>query len=135
MSRHRRLVPLLLLAGGLVLSAGCQGRKKEGDFTPAPEKARQALEAGVSHLQNGNGPRLAVPALAAAALLAALAWCSPKAHRAEDFVPPEETARAALDAYLRAWSRGDTAQRVPDTDPAVMGADTLRSQGRTLSAY
>ena len=56
MSRHRRLVPLLLLAGGLVLSAGCQGRKKEGDFTPAPEKARQALEAGLSHLQNGNSP-------------------------------------------------------------------------------
>ena len=82
-----------------------------------------------------NGLRQALPAGLAAVVLAALGGCSPKAHRSEDFIPPEETSRAALDVYLRAWSRGDTAQRVPDTDPAVMGADTLRQKGRTLTAY
>ena len=77
----------------------------------------------------------ALAALVAAVLLPPLAGCSQKAHRNEDFVPSEHSARSALDAYLRAWARGDTAQRVPGTEPAVMSADTLRGQNRTLTAY
>jgi hypothetical protein len=48
---------LLSLAGGLLLLAGCSktGGRVE-DFTPPGEKARQALEAGLNHLQGGNPP-------------------------------------------------------------------------------
>lgn len=55
--------------------------------------------------------------------------------RAEDFVPPEATARAALDAYLTAWAAGDTGVTVPGTQPPVVVADELRTKGRTLAGY
>lgn len=62
------------------------------------------------------------------------AGCS-RNPRAEDFVPPEDAARAALDAYLKAWAAGDTGDAVPGTDPPVMVADELRADGRTLAGY
>lgn len=70
--------------------------------------------------------------LALVALL--VAGCS-RAQRNEDFVPPEDAARAALEAYLRAWVQGQTAQAVPDTSPPVMCMDELRQKGRTLKRY
>jgi hypothetical protein len=76
---------------------------------------------------------LATPALAA--LFAALTGCGPPAHRAEDYVPPQDAGRAALDAYLQSWLRGETSQQVAGTNPAVMSADTLRNQNRTLTGY
>lgn len=69
-----------------------------------------------------------------AALLAAGAACS-RRSRTEDFVPTQDAARAALEAYLKAWARGDTAQAVPDASPPVMAVDDLRGRGRTLKAY
>lgn len=70
------------------------------------------------------------------ALLAALgSGCSRRGQRNEDFVPAEAAARDALEAYLRAWSRGDTAQTVPDTRPPVMVIDDFRGKGRTLTGY
>ena len=68
-----------------------------------------------------------------AILFVACAGCS-RAQRNEDFVPQEDTARAALDAYLRAWSQGHTAQTIPGTNPPVMVVDDLR-QKRTLKRY
>jgi hypothetical protein len=67
-------------------------------------------------------------ALTLAALLAGTG-CS-RAQRNEDFVPKEDTARAALDAYLRAWSQGQTGQAVPDTSPPIMAVDELSQQKR-----
>ncbi|MBX9584205.1 MAG: hypothetical protein K2X87_28230 [Gemmataceae bacterium] len=78
----------------------------------------------------GSRPPLAWAAL----VLLAAAGCD-RNPRAEDFVPPEEAARAALDAYLRAWAAGSTADPVPGTRPPVQVADELRSKGRTLSGY
>jgi len=72
--------------------------------------------------------------LAAACALAAAGGCS-RAQRNDDFLPREEVARAALDAYLQAWSRGSTAQAVPGTSPPVMVNDELRLKGRTLKGY
>jgi hypothetical protein len=55
MGRNGTLGPLLLLAGGVLLSAGCsRARKNAEDFTPSSEKARQALEAALTHWQAGN---------------------------------------------------------------------------------
>lgn len=67
--------------------------------------------------------------------VAACVGCSGPGHRAEDFIPTEEAARAALAAYLGAWKRGDTAPQVPDTRPPVLVADELRGAGRTLAGY
>lgn len=66
--------------------------------------------------------------------LVAAAGCSGD-PRAEDFVPPEDAARAALEAYLRAWAAGDTGPTVPGTNPSVAVADELRQKGRTLAGY
>jgi hypothetical protein len=79
-----------------------------------------------------SGRRWRLAAALAATLLAV--GCS-RAQRNEDFTPSEVASRAALEAYLRAWSRGDTATTVPDTQPPVMVADNLRTQGRTLAGY
>jgi hypothetical protein len=60
--------------------------------------------------------------------------CSRK-QRNEDFVPSEGAAKAALEAYLQAWSAGSTTQAVPETNPPVMVVDELRLKGRTLKGY
>ena len=70
----------------------------------------------------------------AAALLAATLGCA-RSQRGEEFVPRDEAARAALDAYLRSWSQGSTAQEVPGTNPPVMVVDELNRKGRTLKSY
>ncbi len=67
-------------------------------------------------------------------LAAACVGCS-RSQRNEDFVPSEDAARAALEAYLSAWARGDRSPTVPDTKPAVMVADELRAKGRPLTGY
>ena len=61
-------------------------------------------------------------------LLAVSLGCS-RSQQPEEFIPREEAARTALDAYLRAWSRGLTDQTVPDTNPPVMVVDELRKKG------
>jgi hypothetical protein len=62
------------------------------------------------------------------------AGCS-RPQRNEDFVPREDAARASLEAYLQAWSRGETEQAVAGTSPPVMVNDELRLKGRTLRGY
>lgn len=61
--------------------------------------------------------------------------CTGASQRNEDFVPSEDAARAALEAYLSAWKRGDKTQMVPDTRPPVLVADELRATGRALSEF
>lgn len=73
-------------------------------------------------------------------LLAAVAGCS-RSQRDEDFIPPGDAARSAVDAALRAWAdgdpvRGDAAQPVPGTgSPRVLFADSVRVKGRKLAGY
>ncbi|HET6575916.1 MAG TPA: hypothetical protein VFG68_20105 [Fimbriiglobus sp.] len=66
--------------------------------------------------------------------VAATAGCG-GSQRNEDFVPSEDAARTALEAYLSAWKRGDISQSVPGTRPPVLVADELRAKGRTLSEF
>jgi hypothetical protein len=73
-------------------------------------------------------------ALTLAILLSAGLGCSRK-QRNEDFVPREDAAHAALQAYLHAWSSGSTTQAVPDTSPPVMAVDEIRLKGRTLRGH
>jgi hypothetical protein len=74
--------------------------------------------------------------LAAGLALAVLAGvgCS-RGQRNEDFVPREESAKAALDAYLAAWQRGESSQTVGGTNPTVMVVDDTRLKGRVLKSY
>jgi hypothetical protein len=67
-------------------------------------------------------------------LLIAVLGCG-GSQRNEDFIPSEAAARAALEAYLSAWKRGDKSPTVPDTQPPVLVADELRAKGRTLSEF
>jgi hypothetical protein len=72
--------------------------------------------------------------LIAAGLLLVGFGCS-RTQRSEDFVPREESARQAVDAYLRAWTGGSTSQSVPDSNPPVKVSDELRRNGRVLKSY
>ena len=56
-------------------------------------------------------------------------------NRHDDFIPREDVARTALDAYLHAWSAGNKSPDVPDTNPPVSVIDDLRLKGRTLTGY
>jgi hypothetical protein len=71
-------------------------------------------------------------------LLLAAAGCS-RHQRNEDFIPPGDAARSAVDAALRSWANGDPvrgdAQRVPGTSPEVLLADAVRMKGRKLAGY
>lgn len=69
-----------------------------------------------------------------AVLLAACVGCS-RSPTAEEFVPAEDAARAALDSALGAWARGEAGSPVPGTHPPVQVADGLRTKGRTLMKY
>jgi hypothetical protein len=60
--------------------------------------------------------------------------CGPS-QKNEDFVPAEDAARAALEAYLKAWAAGDKNPTVPGTSPAVQVVDDYRGKGRTLTEY
>jgi len=73
--------------------------------------------------------------LVCVALLAAGVGCSGRSPRAEDFVPVEAAARAALDASFKAWAAGDAGSRAAGTATPVEVADGLRTKGRTLVSY
>lgn len=70
-------------------------------------------------------------ALISAALLLALGpGCGGSAA-----VPSTETARAAVDAALTAWSRGEQPGALPGTEPPVFVHDTPWAQGRGLTSF
>src|SRR5262249_16793853 len=65
-----------LLAAGLLLAAGCsRGPKKDEDFPPPHDKAKQALEAALNHWQGGHPPG-GVPGATPAVEVVDSAWKS-----------------------------------------------------------
>jgi hypothetical protein len=74
------------------------------------------------------GVRLPIAALVALAL----AGCGERGRKAEEFIPPEDPARLALEASLSAWRAGTPGVQVPDTSPVVNFADTQKEAGRRL---
>ena len=77
--------------------------------------------------------RLLVHLFVAAALVTGLG-CG-RTPKNDDFVPHEQVARSALEAYLVAWSGGSKSPDVPGTNPPVSVVDELRLKGRTLTGY
>jgi hypothetical protein len=71
---------------------------------------------------------------AAAGGLLALAGCS-KGGRVEDFTPPTDGARKALEAALKHWQGGHPPGAVPGTSPAVEVVDSKWKAGQQLKAF
>ncbi|MBX9584204.1 MAG: hypothetical protein K2X87_28225 [Gemmataceae bacterium] len=68
------------------------------------------------------------------ALAAVLAGCS-RGGRVEDFTPPADNARKALDAALAHWQAGNPPGAVPGTTPAVEVLDGRWGAGQKLKEY
>ena len=70
------------------------------------------------------------------ALTAALAavGCS-KGGKVEDFTPPADNARKALEAALNHWKAGQKPGTVPGTTPAVQAVDAKWEGGQKLTAF
>jgi hypothetical protein len=73
------------------------------------------------------------PALLAV-VLAAAAGCS-KGTRVEDFTPPADNARKALEAALNHWQAGNPPGSVPGTRPAVEVIDAKWKAGQKLTGF
>jgi hypothetical protein len=73
---------------------------------------------------------------ATVALTAALAGlgCS-KGGKVEDFTPPADGARKALEAALKHWQGGQKPGTVPGTTPAVEVVDSKWQGGQALKAF
>jgi hypothetical protein len=78
--------------------------------------------------------RLVTVALLAAWSLA-LAGCSREGRRAEDFTPPADKARQALEAALNRWKGGQPPGRVSGTSPAVEVVDSRWKSGQKLKDF
>jgi hypothetical protein len=65
----------------------------------------------------------------------ALAGCSREGRRVEDFTPPADKARQALEAALNHWKTGQPPGRVPGTTPAVEVLDSKWKAGQKLKDY
>ena len=72
-----------------------------------------------------------------AALSFGLSGCGGGEHyvSATDFTPPQETARASLDAALNSWKKGLAPGRVEGTNPPVDVVDSDWSKGQKLDAF
>jgi hypothetical protein len=51
------------------------------------------------------------------------------------FVPPENTARRALEAALTSWSQGGSPGRIDGAKPTVQVVDSLWGNGRQLEGF
>lgn len=69
-----------------------------------------------------------------AALTAALAGCA-AGGRTEDFTPPADNARKAVDAALAHWQGGGSPGTIPNTGPAVEVQDGRWKAGQKLKGY
>lgn len=63
-----------------------------------------------------------------------LAGCSP-GGKVEDFTPPADNARKALEAALGHWKAGNKPGTIPGTAPAVEVVDQKWKGGQKLTAY
>ena len=77
-------------------------------------------------LGGGNVTR---PRLSLCCCVPACVGCSAASQRNEDFVPPEDAARAALEAYLSGLEARRQAPTVPDTSPAGHGRRRAAGEG------
>jgi hypothetical protein len=76
--------------------------------------------------------RNAVPCLLL--LLALCAGCGPR-RKFEDYIPPDATARAALDASLQSWQEGHLPGQVATGPPGIFLVDGHRKTGQELREY
>jgi hypothetical protein len=72
--------------------------------------------------------------LALTAGLLLLAGCSP-GGKVEDFTPPADNARKALEAALNHWQAGNKPGTVPGTSPTVEVLDSKWKAGQKITAY
>ncbi len=73
---------------------------------------------------------------AAGVILAVTAGCSKKGGKNEDFVPPSDKARSALEAALANWKNGNPAGVVPGkSSPAIEMLDAGWQASRKLVGY
>lgn len=68
------------------------------------------------------------------ALVLLLAGCSPR-RKFEDYIPPDDQARQALEACLKAWQEGRPPGQVADGPPAVYLVDGHRRPNQELRSY
>jgi hypothetical protein len=67
--------------------------------------------------------------------LSALAGCSRQGAKVEDFTPPSDKARQALEAALNHWKSGQPPGKVPNTSPTVEVTDSKWKGGQKLKEY
>ena len=67
--------------------------------------------------------------------LVMLLGCSKQGTRTEDFTPPADKARAALEAALNHWQNGKPPGTVPGTKPTVEVVDSKWKGGQQLKSY
>ena len=63
-----------------------------------------------------------------------LAGCTP-GGKVEDFTPPADNARQALEAALNHWKAGNKPGSVPGTSPTVEVLDSKWKAGQKITAY
>ena len=71
----------------------------------------------------------------AAAVVFAVGCSGAVKHRNEDFIPSEETCQSALDAYLRAWSQGNTAQDVLKNQDIIQAKEAMEAAQQQVNYY
>ena len=75
-------------------------------------------------------------AFAASMFVAVMAGCSKKGSKTEDFVPPSDKARSALDSALANWKDGNPAGVVPGkSSPQIEMLDAGWQASRKLVSY
>jgi hypothetical protein len=72
--------------------------------------------------------------LVALTVVLAAVGCS-KGGKVEDFTPPADNARKALEAALNHWKAGQKPGAVPGTTPTVQAVDSKWEGGQKLSAF
>jgi hypothetical protein len=73
--------------------------------------------------------------LPAAVLAVLLPFGCSKGGKVEDFTPPADNARRALEAALKHWQAGQKPGGVPGTTPAVEAVDSKWQGGQKLTAF
>jgi hypothetical protein len=68
-------------------------------------------------------------------VLVILTACSRQGTKTQDFIPPSDKARQALEAALNHWQGGNPPGQVPGTSPLVEVEDTKWKAGQKLKSY